>query len=75
MDIIAGCATTSLYTRRRPTTPPQDGSSPAGEFDCQWHGRADYLPNGVERNWGASPLTLSRMYIAQMLTARMDSYT
>ncbi|KAL7419232.1 hypothetical protein Q5752_006069 [Cryptotrichosporon argae] len=53
LNVVAGCASTSLYRRRIP--PPGAGSSPppsgVGQWDIVWNGRADYLPNGVERDW------------------------
>ena len=35
---------------------PEDEGGPVaeGEYECVWHGRADYLVNGLERNWGVS---------------------
>lgn len=35
--------------------PENEGGPVAeGEYECVWHGRADYLVNGLERNWGVS---------------------
>lgn len=50
-DVTAGCAVTSLY-RRIP------GRSGCGAFERVYDGRADYLPNGVERDWAFSNIEI-----------------
>lgn len=83
MNVVAGCASTSLYRRKTLPLPHQqqnedvgltasrstsslnaasslldlassgDTSQPCGvgEWTAVWLGRADYLENGVERDW------------------------
>ncbi|KAL1408881.1 C6 zinc cluster transcription factor-like protein [Vanrija albida] len=45
LQVSAACAATSLY-RRRPGTLGR-----AGDWERVYDGRADYLPNGAERDW------------------------
>ncbi|WOO82871.1 putative protein [Vanrija pseudolonga] len=45
LQVSAACAATSLY-RRKPGT-----LGGAGDWERVYDGRADYLPNGAERDW------------------------
>ncbi|KAJ9121591.1 hypothetical protein QFC22_002210 [Naganishia vaughanmartiniae] len=76
-EIRAGCATTSFYRRKLPSTsndaaqgepgtngtstqPTANGTkSTVGCWDCLWNGRADYLTQGEERNWGFQDIILN----------------
>jgi transcription factor C subunit 7 len=61
LEVLAGCASTSLYKRK--TDAPSAGGPTAnagfasnipcgvGEWDVIYTGRADYLENGLERDW------------------------
>ncbi|OCF37715.1 hypothetical protein I316_00842 [Kwoniella heveanensis BCC8398] len=54
LNVIAGTTTTSLYKRKTASPTATSSNSSAGgvgEWDILWNGRADYLPNGVERDW------------------------
>jgi len=53
MQVTAGCASTSKYERKTST------SGGVGGWTCRWDGRADYLPNGVERNWSFRDVVLN----------------
>ncbi|KAI9638251.1 uncharacterized protein MKK02DRAFT_22728 [Dioszegia hungarica] len=62
LDVSAGCASCSLYKRKTPSTTSTPASASekdlppcgVGEWEPVWLGRADYLDNGVERDWSVS---------------------
>jgi hypothetical protein len=40
-------------------------------YECVWNGRADYLVNGVERDWSVSPWRASKSGSAQLANVRI----
>jgi hypothetical protein len=59
LNVPAGCASSSLYKRKAPSSSAESNTSKhngdtacgVGEWDAVWLGRADYLDNGLERDW------------------------
>ncbi|KIR59163.1 transcription factor C subunit 7 [Cryptococcus bacillisporus CA1873] len=62
LEVIAGCATTSLYARKpspsssSSSTIPNPGSS---QYTLLYSGRYDYLPLGLERDWSFADVVLT----------------
>lgn len=65
LEVRAGCASTSFYKRKSAQSNGSTGDQSAdqakeacnggvGCWDCVWSGRANYLSQGEERNWGVS---------------------
>ncbi|GHJ87814.1 hypothetical protein NliqN6_4216 [Naganishia liquefaciens] len=70
LDVRAGCASTSLYQRKSAQSNGSSGDRNAGQtkegsdggvgcWDCIWSGRANYLSQGEERNWGFQDIVLN----------------
>lgn len=67
----AGCASTSFYKRKSVQSNGSTEDQSAGRaketsgggvgcWDCVWSGRANYLSQGEERNWGVSEVMVLR---------------
>ncbi|WRT64433.1 uncharacterized protein IL334_001365 [Kwoniella shivajii] len=59
---LSGIATPPAFAplSRPPSPPLRSGIQPCGvgEWDIIWNGKADYLPNGLERNWSFKDVVL-----------------
>lgn len=65
LEVIAGCATTSLYARKQSSSSSSSSSSSpkpnpgSSQYTILYSGRYDYLPLGLERDWSFADVVLT----------------
>ncbi|OWT36104.1 transcription factor C subunit 7 [Cryptococcus neoformans] len=63
LEVIAGCATTSLYARKQsPSSSSSSSPKPnpgSSQYTILYSGRYDYLPLGLERDWSFADVVLT----------------